>query len=307
MIEVYAFLAMFALQVLALSVLAPAALAKRSRTFLARYPAEQFPQLYLQGSSIAVPGISAYRALSWLAAAAGLVLLGWLYTYMRRPDWDDGPVEALGSVYLMVQFIPLVLLAFAGAKTNQQLRDAFPEEKRKATLRPRGLFDFVSPFAVFLAVLGYFLFVAFAIYIEQDPFSGFAGALVNIAGVTAIYAVMGFAIYMTLYGRKSNPLQTQAARMIAMATAVKLCVYACIGCVVFLSSNFTLVLLDLQNWEPLAWSVGHIIFALLFLSAINAPSPGLNLDALRLKPGATGSANAASGPRAARRAAGEQA
>jgi hypothetical protein len=285
MIEVYAFLAMFAVQVMTLSILAPAALANRIRTFLARYPAEQYPQLYLEGSPIVMPGIRAYRALNWLAAAAGLVLLGWLYTYMRRPDWDDGPVEALASVYLMVQLIPLVLLAFAAAKTNQQLRDAFPEEKRRATLRPRGLFDFVSPFAVFLAVFGYFLFVAFATYIEQDPFPGFAGALVNIAGVTAIYSAMGFVIYMTLYGRKSNPLQTQAARIIAMETIVKLCVYACLGSVVVLSANFALVLLDLQNWEPLAWSVGHIVFALLFLSAINAPQAELNLDALRVKPG----------------------
>jgi hypothetical protein len=37
--------AMFALQVPALSVVAPAALVKRIRAFLERYPAEQFPQL----------------------------------------------------------------------------------------------------------------------------------------------------------------------------------------------------------------------------------------------------------------------
>jgi hypothetical protein len=306
MIEVYAFLAMFTLQVLALSVLAPAAIVKRIRTFLTRYPAEQFPQLYVQGASIVVPGINAYRALNWLAAAAGFLLLGWLYTYMRRPDWDDGPIEALGVVYLMVQFIPLVLLAFAGAKTNQRLRDAFPEDKRKATLRPRRLFDFVSPFAVFLAVLGYFLFVAFAIYIDQNPFPAFAGAFVNIALITALYMMMGFVIYMTLYGRKSNPLQTQAGRMIAIGTVVKLCVYVCLSSVFFLSLNFTLVLFDLQNWEPLAGSVSHMVFALLFLSAINTPPPEISLDALRVKAGAS-AANAASGPSAATPAGGEEA
>jgi hypothetical protein len=307
MIEVYAFLAMFTLQVLALSVVAPAALVKRIRAFLERYPAEQFPQLYFPGSCIVVPDINAYRALNWLAAAAGLVLLGWLYTYMRRPDWDDGPIEALGAVYLMVQCFPLVLLAFASAKVNKQLRAAFPEDKRKATLRPRGLFDFVSPLAVSLAVLAYFLFVALTIYVERDPFPGFAGAIVNIGLVTAMYAVTGFVVFMTLYAKKSNPLQTQADRMIAMGTVVKLCVYSCISGVVFLSSNFALVLLDLQRWEPLAWSVGHIVFALLFLSAINTPPPEINLDALRTKPGATGAANAASVRRAAMRDAGEQA
>jgi hypothetical protein len=91
MTEVYAFLAMCTLQVLTLSVLAPAAIVKRIRTFLTRFPAEQFPQLYVQGSSIVMPGINAYRALNWLAAAAGLVQLGWLYTYMRRRDWTTAP------------------------------------------------------------------------------------------------------------------------------------------------------------------------------------------------------------------------
>jgi magnesium-transporting ATPase (P-type) len=280
MIEVYAFLAMFTLQVLVLSIFAPAAIVKRIRAFLTRYPAERFPQLYDHGSSIVVPRINAYRTLNWLAAAAGLILLAWLYTYMHRPDWDDGPIEALQSVYLMVQFIPLVLLAVAGAKTNQRLRNAFPEDKRKATLRPRRLFDFVSPFAVFLAGLGYVLFVVFAIYIDQNPFPGFAGAFVNIAAITALYAVIGFVIYTTLYGRKSNPLQTRAGRMNAIGTVVKLCTYVCLGSVVFLSLNFTLVLFDLQNWEPLAGSVSHMVYALLFLSAINAPPPEINLDAL---------------------------
>jgi hypothetical protein len=235
-----------------------------------------------------VPGLKRYLALNWLAAAAGFVLLGWFYTYMRQPDWSDGPIEALGAVYLMVQFFPLVLLAFAHARTNKRLRDAFPEEKRRATLRPRGLFDFVSPFAVFLAALAYVLFVAYMIYINRNPFPGFAGVFVNIAGVTGIYAVMGFVIYMTLYGKKSNPLQTQAGRMIVMGTVVKICVYACIVQVVFLSANFTLILLDLQNWEPFVGSLGLLIFAPLFLSAINAAPPEINVDALRGKPGASG-------------------
>lgn len=292
MIEVYGFLAMFALQVLALSVFAPAMLIKRMRVFLERYPVERFPQLYVEGASIEVRGLKAYRALNWLVAAAGFVLLGWFYTYMRRPDWSDGPVEALGAAYLILQFIPLILLSIAGAITNKRLRDAFPEDKRKATLRPRRLFDFVSPFAVFLAALGYVLFVAYVIYIDRNPFPGFAGAFVNIALTTAFYAAIGFVIYVTLYGRRSSPLQTQAGRLIVMGTVVKLCVYVCIVHVVAMSSNFTLVLLDLQNWEPFVASLGLLIFAVLFLMTVNAPPPDIDLDAVQNKAGATKAASA---------------
>jgi hypothetical protein len=54
------------------------------------------------------------------------------------------------------------------------------EGKRQAILQRRGLFDFVSPFIVFLAALGYFLFIAFVICIQhlgyQSETTGCSGA-----------------------------------------------------------------------------------------------------------------------------------
>ena len=58
---------------------------------------------------------------------------------------------------------------------------SLPEGKRKAILQRRGLFDFVSPFIVFLAVLSYFLFAAFVIYIRQHPFPGFPASSTSAA------------------------------------------------------------------------------------------------------------------------------
>ncbi len=38
-----------------------------------------------------------------IAAYAFLAaLLGWLFSYMRRPDWDDGPLEILVTVHFLV-------------------------------------------------------------------------------------------------------------------------------------------------------------------------------------------------------------
>ena len=47
------------------------------------------------------------------------------------------------------------------------------EGKRKAVLQRRGLFEFVSPLVVVLAVLIYFLFVAYMVYLARNPNSGF--------------------------------------------------------------------------------------------------------------------------------------
>ena len=145
-----------------------------------RFPAERLAQLY-PGVDLGLAQerfLTQYRALTTGIAVLGLLLLGWLFSYMRRPDWDDGPVEVLVTVYfLAAQMLPLVLVVWIGVRFNKEHKRSLPEGKRTAILQRRGLFDFVSPFIVFLAVLSYFLFAAFVIYIQQHPFPGFAGLI----------------------------------------------------------------------------------------------------------------------------------
>jgi hypothetical protein len=265
MIEAYAFLAAFTIQILTMSVLYPAWFIRYVRMQMARFPAERLAQMY--------PGVdlgramerflTRYRALTASSAVLGLVLLGWLFSYMRRPDWDDGPVEALVSVYFFAaQMLPLFLLVWFGVRFNRAHKRPLPEPKRTAVLQRRGLFDFISPFVVSLAVLSYLLFVAFVIYLLRHPFTGFAG-LVSIGVVTLVYALNAFVVYLMLYGKKGNPFETHEGRLRTIGLAVKSSVYSCIVIVVYLSLNFSLVMLDLQRWEPFALSIFFVIIALL--------------------------------------------
>ena len=57
--------------------------------------------------------------------------------------------------------------------------------------------------------------------------------------------------------------------MHGIGAAVKISVYSCIAGVVFLSSNFTLAMLDLQSVEPLALSVFCVFFAILYFRGLN--------------------------------------
>lgn len=272
MIEVYAFLAVFTLQILAMSVLYPAWFIRYWRAQMTIIPAEGLAQLY--------PGVdiglaekrfsTRYRALNTGIAALGLLLLGWLFTYMQRPDWSDGLVEALVSVYFMVQAsLSIGLVIWLAVRFDKVRKLSLLEGKRKAILQRRGLFDFVSPAVVFVAVASYFLFVAFVMYIQQHPLSGLA-RLATIGSITLVYALNAFCVYTMLYGKKPNPFETPADRVHTIGLVVKSCVYSCIACVVFLSLNFTLVLLDLQRWEPFALSVFFAIVALLSLMGLTA-------------------------------------
>lgn len=282
MIEAYAFLAAFTVQMLVMSVLLPAWFIRYVRVQAASIPAERLAQLY--------PGVdlghaqdrflAQYRALTTGIAVLGLLQLGWLFSYMRRPNWDEGTVSVLVTVYFLAAYLlPLVLFAWVGVRFNKEHKRSLPEGKRTAILQRRGLFDFVSPFIVFLAVLSYFLFAAFVIYIQQHPFPGFAG-LINLGALTLVYALNAFVVYMTLYGKKRNPFETHAGRLHTIGLTVKSSVYSCIVIVVYLSLNFSLRLLDLKRWEPFALSIFFVICALVASMGFAAPLRKPEVDEL---------------------------
>jgi hypothetical protein len=145
---------------------------------------------------------------------------------MRRPEWDDGPAEALVAVYFVAQMLlPLCLVAWSGVRYSKVLEHSLAEGKRKAVLQRRGVFDFVSLSSVFLA----------------------------------------------------GALETHTDRVRAIGLGVKACIYSCIACVVFVSLDFTLVLLDLQRSEPFALSVFFVTCALLCFMGFTAPPEALGL------------------------------
>jgi hypothetical protein len=271
MIEAYAFYAVFSVQILAMSVVYPAWFIRHVRAQVMSFPAERFAEMFpgVDRTQLVESFATRYRAVNTCIAVIGLFLLGALFSYMRSPDWDDGPVETVLALYFVAQALPLGFVASIAVRYSKVFRRSLLASKRKAVLERRGLFDFVSPSIVILAVLAYFLFVAFVIYIAQHPFPGFAGYPINIGLITLLYAFIGFCVYMQMYGRKSNPLQSHADRMHTIGVSVKIGACTCIASVVFLALNFTLVLLDLQRWEPFAQSIFFVVCALFLLRSLN--------------------------------------
>jgi hypothetical protein len=271
MIEAYAFLAAFTAQILVVSVLQPPWLLRHVRTMAKGFPAERFAQRYpgINHNKILERYLKLYRLVNLGIAVLGVLLMGWLISYLQRPDWDDGPVEALVSAYFFLQLSPLLFAAWSEVR-YKKLLDRLLDGKRSAVMKRRGLFDFVSPITVFLAVLSYFLLVAYVIYIAQDPFPGFAGPFINIGMFTLVYALQAFGVYTLLYGRRFNPDVKHATRMRTIGLGVKIIVYSCIASAVGTSVNFTLVRLDLQRWEPFAQSAFLVFIAFLVFMVLTA-------------------------------------
>ena len=165
----------------------------------------------------------------------------------------------------MAQILPFVLVSLIGAwiKRKALLRSP-PQAKRTASLQRRGLFEVVSPVAVFLAVLAYVLFAAFIVSIQQHSLTRFPGYLL-LGMITLVYALNAFVVYWLLYRRKRWPLETQAYRMQAVEVQVKIIFYSSIAVIVYLSLNVALGLLHLQRWAPFAMSA-YIVVIMLFMS-----------------------------------------
>jgi hypothetical protein len=269
MLEVYLFHAMFALQILLGSVLIPRRLIQRGLAAIALRP-EPLPP---GGKEWVQRTVIGYRLANGVVVVIGLLLMGSLFSYMRQASWNDGPVEVFMAPYFLLQCLPFAVLAFRVTKAGKELKSSLPAERKKAVLLRRGLFDFVSLTAVVLALLCYPLYVALVLYIQRDPFPGFAGHYLNIGIVTLHYAVTAFAVYFVIYMKKRNPLQTHAARMREMETVVQVLVYSCLASVVALMTNFSLVLLDRQRLEPFALTTYFVVIALWVYRGMHAPAP----------------------------------
>ncbi|MGH6913944.1 MAG: hypothetical protein ACREH3_09595, partial [Geminicoccales bacterium] len=222
MFEMYAFIAAFTAQILILSVLGPVRLIDILRGDIARFIAERAPQIDPSVAARVDSRLRLFRVLGLATSVVGVLLMGAFIRYMLRPGWTDGPLEAVLPAYWFVQLLPLFLAVVTAGRFQDVLKRSLPAERRTALLQPRGLFDFVSRSAVGLAALVYLMHIALLLYIEQHPFPGFAGLLINIAGITLIYAAMALAIYLALRKVGSSPMQRLEDRMRSVGLAIRI-------------------------------------------------------------------------------------
>jgi hypothetical protein len=270
-IEAYAFLAAFAVQILVMSVVIPAWTTENHRAKAAS-SAQRFAQLYpdVDVAQALERYLTQHGVLTSGIAVLGLLLLGWLFSDAWRADWNGDKAGLLALGYFLVAVaLPTIQFVRFQARFNKEHK---PEKgKRTAILQRRGLFDFVSPFLVSIAVLSYLLFAAFMIYIEQHPFPGFGGALANIGIATLGYAFLAINVYYLLYGKNRDPFETNTGRVQRIGLAVKAVVYLCIASSVNVSITLALQLLHLKVWGPVAASI--FFTALTFLCYLGFAAP----------------------------------
>ncbi|HEV2702400.1 MAG TPA: hypothetical protein VGV09_12250 [Steroidobacteraceae bacterium] len=260
MIETYAFLAMFALQILAGSVLCPALFVRRIRADPASFPIERLAKLFpgIHKSTSTGRFLARYRAQNIGIAVLGLLILGWLFIRMQRPGLNEVIVVFLICAYLVLQTSPQVRITRKLGRYYVLLNDSLANGKRKAVLQRRGFFEFISPRLAFLAVLSYLLFAALVLYARQHPYPGFTGSI-YLGAITLVYALSAISIFVSLYGRRPKALLSHGDRIHAIGMSVRIWICTCIGLTVFVMLDLTLALLNLTKWSLFELSVFCVI------------------------------------------------
>ncbi len=187
----------------------PEKILARMRYVLATYPPSTHPRLYPKPAEYYKTGQATFRLANRIILVLGLVILFAIVFVVDHSSFaDDGYIsEAWPVVYGMIQFLPLVYLEFSEFNQFKLMRQTNSATSRKAELRPRRLFDFISPSLFGLAVILYLTAVGLDLYLHQFVMNW--GQNLWLTGGMLFFAVIGG---IKVYGRKSNPHQSNLDR-----------------------------------------------------------------------------------------------
>ena len=240
-------------QIFVLSFYFPKKILGLINTSMQQHPRDVYPKLYPLEEKVIKAKLNIFNVYNSLVVSVGLAILA--VSIINNSDdlagWDD---QAVLLCFLMLQYLPMLYLGAQGFDYLKLMREHNKNEYRIADLQPRKLVDFVSKPFLSAAVFSYGVCVVTVLYFVQYPFDGFAG-LVNILGVSILYAGLGFAVYIKLYGKKYNPLQTSEDRSIETTIVIKLLILTAICSSLYLAISLILASMDMRD-------LGNIIYSL---------------------------------------------
>ncbi len=240
----------FLSQILVISYLIPSRIYGRMKYIFDTYPPSAYPKLYPRPVEHYESARRSYRNLNVAILVVGLLILAALLVIPH--DHDLGNAISIG--YYFVQFIPLMILEFSSFKELKLMRNAGPRPTRKAELRPRHLFDFISPVYFGVAAFVYVVFVVIIVYIRQFDYEWFGG-FINIAGITMMNLLFAGIVLWNMYGKKQNPHQSYEDRNKQIKSILKSFLFISILATVFVLISVVLSALEMRHLMPTAMSL----------------------------------------------------
>jgi hypothetical protein len=219
------------------------------KTVRDKYPCEEYPKLYTKSFKANQIGQGWYALVNRIMFVVGFSLISAMIM------WDYNTTDEISQMipwaFFMLQMTPMMWLEVSEHKYFKAMRAANTQTTKKASFQPRKLFDFVAPYLLALAIIS-FVFAVFMIYLK----SGWdKGALMKILVILVSDMVMGFVVYINIYGKKQNPYQSSHDRNNQIKVIVKSIFLVIIALHLFLAVQIVIDIFEINFIEPAVMSV----------------------------------------------------
>ena len=267
----------FISQILLISVYFPKKIMSRVERILNDYPIEKYPKLYVKSPDYYRLGNTIYKVFNGVIIAIGVFILV-LVTIEQVAD--EGVTMIFSVVFFFLQMLPIFVLEMSGFSHYKQMRKMNTNPTRKADIKLRGLFDFVSPRLFIFAVVCNVACVLFYIYlepfyldVESDSFVIFVTLLLS----NLLYAVI---IRFNINGKKLDPYQASEDRTRITKNTVRSLVILSIIASLFLMVNEGVQQFELDSLKTLCISGYLQLIAWLSLGGMlkNSELADINFD-----------------------------
>lgn len=243
----------------------------RVRYVMETYPPERYPKLYPQSIERYRIGQAIFSAANRIVVAIGFGIMFLVMFVIDHSTFaDDGYIsEFWPMLYGLIQFVPLVSLEISEFGQMKLMRKANVTSTRTADLRPRRLFDHVTPQLFGLAVAAVLAAVLFDLYLHGFDVSLGHDSVVRALVLVATNAMLATLGAWLLYGKKLNPHQSAEDRSRHVRSSLTSFAYCSIAMSIFFMTQaadqvydidyLDAALLSLYFQAIVALSLGHLL------------------------------------------------
>ena len=262
--ETILFCFVFLSQVLLISGFYARRVISRRRYVLQNFPPSTHPKLYPQPIEYYERVLRNFARLNHVIVFAGLLIIVGLIFGTLGGTWDGMIVTpwsasgewdaAIVTPFFLVQVFASMSMDLWSIKHKKAMAKAPPPRVRTTELRPRRLFDFVSPTMLIVAAFTNVAFIAFVLYYQRFEFPWFTAAG-NIAIVAAMLLAFSVSIAIALSAPRPDPYQAPEDRRTAIKLLVQQALAFCVAIPVLNAAQLIIKLFDQDLLEPVIASL----------------------------------------------------
>ena len=242
-------------QIFLISYYFPRKMLSRERFVIDNYPPSSYPKLYPKPIEEYEKDLRRTGQLFNFILGIGLLLWVVMLRFVPANVWDE-----CAGFYFILQFLPMIYLELSAFETYKLMRIKNERSTRSAELRPRHLFDFVSPILVGAAVFIYVALMLFILFMSQNELYVGNAANTKMISITVSNLLLAGIIYINIYGKKLNPHRSNKDRLNQIEIVVKQVVLISIAGTGYIGFDTVVDYLSLSELIP--------IFQCLFLQLL---------------------------------------